>query len=66
VWTVIDNNATTTTTSTINTLNQIFTTIGLKKVLISFASTTPGGLVAGLPCTATTTIVQTGGAVREI
>ena len=66
VWTVINNNATTTVSNSSNTLDRIFTTIGMKKVLVSFASTTPGGLVAGLPCMATTTIVQSGGAVREI
>jgi hypothetical protein len=64
VWSVVDNNGTTTTTNSSNTLDQIFTTIGLKIVSVQFSSTSLG--VMGLPCTATTTIVQQGGSIREI
>ena len=53
-----------TTTEPGKTFNNIFTTIGLKTVTAEIASTTEG--VFGPPCTATTTVVQTGGGINEI
>jgi hypothetical protein len=48
-----------------NTINHIFTTIGLKEVRVTF-STTTGGIPRSGSCTATTTVVQTGGGTQEI
>jgi hypothetical protein len=65
LWIITDSNGSSaTTTETSGVLNKVFTTIGLKTVTARVASTTPG--VYGAPCSATTTVVQTGGTTQEI
>jgi len=62
-WTITEGGNTTTSPETSSTLNNIFTTVGLKEVRFTIASTT---LNKYGTCTATTTIVQTGGGTHEI
>ena len=46
-----------------NSLKYLFTTLGIKTVSVQISSTTPN--IWGEPCTASTTIVQTGGYTSE-
>jgi len=62
IWKVEDTNGASYPVEASDTLNKIFTTTGLKVVTAKIASTTLG--VFGLPCSATTTVVQSG-IIRE-
>jgi len=61
-WKVTDNNGTTYPSERSSTLNNIFTTTGFKTVSAKVSSSTLG--VYGLPCSATTTVSQSG-MIRE-
>jgi len=61
-WKVDDLNGSVYSSETSNIFNKIFTTTGLKTVTAKIASTTAD--VYGLPCSATTTVVQSG-VIRE-
>ena len=63
VWKITDANGSSYPVGVGSLMDKIFTTTGLKTVSAKIASTTFG--VFGLPCTATTTIVTEGGAIRE-
>jgi hypothetical protein len=67
LWAMTDSNNSTPVYSTgLTTWNKIFTTIGLKNVYVKFATSTPSGrLESAIPCTASTTVVQTGGVTQE-
>lgn len=65
-WAFTDsNNPTQVYITASNPWDKIFTTTGLKTVYVKFASSTAPNVV-GNPCTATTTVVQTGGGINEI
>jgi hypothetical protein len=60
-WTVVEGNGTPISAGSANTLDKIFTTVGLKTVSVSFSSTTPGlTWDCGANSTATTSVVLPG------
>jgi len=60
-WTIIDANGTATSKNTNTSFNKIFTTTGDKMIRLQVSSSTG----AGNPCTATTSVVSSGGAIYE-
>lgn len=66
IWSVSSGSSTVPLSTTGNIMSRIFTTVGSKVVAVQFSSSTSAGLRYGNPCTATTTVVQTGGTTREI